>query len=70
MVPLVVAVVVTPGPVFLLLPGTQLAEILVAISVGLIRPTVIIDVFVAVPVVIVGVVGIVHAVIVMFASYS
>jgi hypothetical protein len=63
-----VAVIVAPGPIVLLLFRTQLAEIPVGIAMVLIRPAPVIYILVMIPAVIVGVIGIVHSVIMMFAA--
>jgi hypothetical protein len=67
-VTIMVAVIVPPGPIFLLLFRRQLAEIPVGIAMGLIRPAPVIYVLVMIPAVIVGVIGIVHPIIMMFAA--
>src|SRR3974390_2539464 len=67
-VAVMVAVVVTPSPVLLLFLRTQFAEIPIGITMGLVRPPVVIDVFVVVPGGIVGVIGVVHTIIMMFAG--
>jgi nicotinamidase/pyrazinamidase len=57
-----VTVIVTPGPVLLLLLGRQLAEVAVAIPVRLLGPAMVVNIFVPVPRVIVGVVGVINAI--------
>jgi hypothetical protein len=59
----VVAVIVPPGPIFLLFPRRKLAEVAVRIAVRFRRPAVVIDNFVVVPHVIIGVVGVVNAIV-------
>ena len=67
-VSIMVAMIVAPSPIFLLFLRTQLAKIPVRIAMGLVRPAPVIHFLVMIPVVIVGVVGIVRPVIMMFAA--
>jgi hypothetical protein len=64
----VIAVIVAPGPILFLLAGRELAEVAGSIVVSLIGPPVIVDDLVIVPDGIVGVVGIVYALVVMFGA--
>jgi hypothetical protein len=59
----VIAVIVPPGPIFLLLSGRKFAEVAMGIAVRLRCPAVVINDFVAIPDVIIGVIGIVNAVV-------
>jgi len=70
MISVVVAVVVTPGPVFFLLTGRKLAELAMGIAMGFISPAIVVNNFVVVPDVIVGVVRIVNPVGMMLAGNS
>jgi len=66
-----IAMIVAPGPIFLLFLGAKLSEVPMTVAMGLIGPTAVIHHLVVVPRVIVGVVGIVSAIVmVMFASQS
>jgi hypothetical protein len=67
-VPVVIAVVVAPVPVFFLFFGTKLAEIAVAVAVILVCPAMIVDDFVVVPHVIIGVVRVVNPIGVVFGA--
>jgi hypothetical protein len=69
-VPVVVTVVVAPGPVFLLLLWTKLAEVTVAVAMVLIGPPTVVHNLVVVPHVIVSVVGIINAIVMMLAGDS
>jgi hypothetical protein len=59
---IMIPVVVTPSPVVFLLLGRKLPEIPVAVAVGLVRPAIVVNDFVVVPAVIVGIVGVINAV--------
>ena len=66
-----VAVAVAPGPVFFLFFRRNLAEVAVRIAVGFISPTIVITNFLVIPHVVIGVVGIIDAIVVMmFAGES
>jgi len=67
-VPIMVPMVVAPGPIFFLFFRTQLAEISVGIAMGFVCPAPVIHILVMVPVVIVGIVGIVCPIRMMFAA--
>jgi hypothetical protein len=69
-VPVVVAMVVTPGPIFLLFFGRKFAEVSVRVAMGFIGPTIVVDNLVVVPRVVVGVIGIVYAIGVMMFGTS
>jgi hypothetical protein len=64
----VVAVAVTPVPVFFLLIGGQMAEITVGVVVSFGGPLVVIDDLIVIPDVVVVVVGVVDAIIMMPAG--
>jgi hypothetical protein len=61
-------VVVTPGPVFFLFFVRNPAEVAVRVAVGFIGPAIVVTNFFAVPHMVIGVVGIVHAIIVMMLA--
>ena len=61
-VPIVVVVVVSPGPVFFLFFGAKGLEIAIAIAMILLGPAMVIDDFVVIPDVVVSVVRIVDAI--------
>src|SRR5215471_17349678 len=63
-----IVVIVAPGPIFLLLVGRQFAKIPMRVPVRFHRPLLVIHDFIVVPLVIVGIVRIVGAVIMMFAA--
>lgn len=65
MIVVVVPMVVTPSPVFLLFFGRNLAEVAPGVSMSLIGPSPIENHFVIVPDVIVSVVGVVNAIVVV-----
>ena len=67
---IVVAVVVPPRPIFFLFLWRKFAEVSIAIPMRLVGPTVVIDDFVIVPNVIIGVIGIINAVSMMFTGKS
>jgi hypothetical protein len=60
-----VAVVMPPSPIFLLFSGRNLAEVAMGVAMGFRRPLIVVDDFVVIPHVIVGVVGIVNAIVVV-----
>ena len=64
-VPVVVGVVVTPSPIFLLFFGRKFPEVSVRVAMGFIGPAIVVDNLVIVPRVVVGVIGIVYAIGVM-----
>ena len=64
----VVPMTVAPIPVFLLLPGRQLAKIAMGIAVVFAGPLLVIDHFVLVPDMVVAVVGVIDPIIVMFGA--
>ena len=64
----VVAVTVAPGPVFLLFSGRQLAEVSMFVAMIFSRPRLVIDHFVVIPDVIVGVIGVIDPVVMMCAG--
>jgi hypothetical protein len=59
---------VPPSPIFFLLVRRKLAEVSVGVSMGFRCPTVIVDILVVIPDVIVGVIGIIDAVMMLGAS--
>jgi len=61
-------VTVAPGPVFLLLPGRQLAEIAMGITVVFAGPLIVVDDLIMVPFVVVAVVRVIDPVVMMRAS--
>src|SRR5579871_1399562 len=65
---IVVAMIVEPYPVLFLFVRREPAKITVRIVVGFHRPTSVIVVLVMIPDVIVGVIGIVHAIVVVFTG--
>ena len=65
-----VAMVVPPGPVFLLFLWWQLAKVSVAVPMRLVRPLAVINNLVIIPNVIVGVVGVVYSRIMMLTGKS
>jgi hypothetical protein len=67
---IMVAMVVAPSPIFLLLFRAQLVEVTIAVVVRLVGPAVIVHGLVTIPPVIVGVVGVVNAVRMMFTGDS
>jgi hypothetical protein len=67
-VSVVVAVVVPPGPIILLLLRLEFAEIAVRVAMGFIRPAIVVNHFVVVPHVIVGVIRVVNTIGVVFAA--
>ena len=69
-VAVMIAVVMTPRPVFLLFLWSQFSKVPVTIPMSVIGPSMVVDDFISIPVVIVRVVRIVHAIIVMFTSYA
>jgi len=56
----VIAMVVAPGPVFFLFLGRKLSEVSAAVAMGFIGPSVVVNDFVIVPHVIIGVVRVVN----------
>src|ERR1700735_4975247 len=66
----VIAVVVAPGPVFLLLSRRKLAEVAMRITVSFPSPSVVINNLIIVPHVVVGVIGVVNSIGVMLACES
>ena len=65
-----VAVVVAPGPILLLHFWWQPAKVPVGVTMCFVCPSVVVDGFVMVPHVVVGVVGVVDADVMMFAGDS
>jgi hypothetical protein len=63
-----IAVIVPPSPVLFLFPGRKLTEVAVRIVVGFGRPTVVVDNFVGIPHVIIGVVRIVNAIVMRMST--
>ena len=59
---IMVAVVMAPRPVFLLFFRSQLAEVAITVAMGFVAPATIVDDFIVVPAVIVGVVRIVNSI--------
>jgi len=70
MVSITVAMIVSPRPILLLLFRRELPEVAVSVAVGLVSPAVVIHDFVVVPIVIIGVVGVVDPVGMVLASNS
>ena len=68
MIVIAVAVIVPPRPVFFLLFRTQFTEIPVRIAVGLISPAAVINYFIIIPLMIIGVIRIVDSVADAYAS--
>ena len=68
LVVVVIPVTVAPGPVFLLLPGRQTAEIAMRITVVFASPLVVVDDLIMVPFVVVAVVRVIDPVVMMRAS--
>jgi hypothetical protein len=66
----VVAVAVTPGPVFFLFTGRQMAEIAVRVAVIFDGPLIVVNDLIVIPDVIVVVVGVVDPVVMMRAGHS
>jgi hypothetical protein len=58
----VIPVIVTPSPVFLLVLAREPAKIAVAVAVGLIAPSVVVNDLLIVPHVIIRVIRVIHAV--------
>jgi hypothetical protein len=70
-IPVMVAMIVAPGPVFLLFFRAEFVEIAVVVTMSLIGPAMVVDSLVVVPDVIVSVVRVIHAVgMVLSASES
>jgi hypothetical protein len=67
---IVVPMVMTPGPIFLLLLRTEFPEVAIAVAMRLVGPAMIVDDLAIVPSVIVGVIRVIHPVIVMFTGDS
>jgi hypothetical protein len=65
---IVVSVIMAPSPVFLLFPWRQLAKFPALIASGLVSPLPIVIALVIIPLVIIGVVGIVYPVIMVAAT--
>ena len=65
---MVIAVAVTPSPVFFLFIRRQVAKIAIGVAVIFARPLVVVDDFVVVPDVVVAVVGIIDLVVMMSAG--
>jgi hypothetical protein len=65
-----IAVVVPPRPIFFLLCWRKFAEVSIAIPVRLFRPPVVIDDFIIIPNVIIGVIRVINAVSMMFTGKS
>ena len=62
MISVVVAVVVPPSPIILLLLRLEFAEVAVRVAMGFIRPPIVVNHFVVVPHVIVGVIRVVNTI--------
>ena len=67
-VAITIVVVVAPGPILLLLLWREFAEVPMRVPVRLHRPILVIDDLVVVPVVVIGVIRIVGAIVMMFAA--
>ena len=67
---IVVAVVVAPRPVLFLFLRRKFAEVSIVIPVRLVRPAVVINDFVIIPNVIIGIIGVINAVSMMFTGKS
>jgi hypothetical protein len=69
-VAIVVPMVMTPGPIFLLFFRTEFPEVAIAVAMRLVGPAMIVDDLVIVPSMIVGVIRVIYPVIVMFTGDS
>jgi hypothetical protein len=63
-----VAVIMPPGPVLLLFLGAESAKIAVGVAVVFSGPTVVVNDLIVIPHVVIGVVGIVNAVVMLRAA--